>query len=185
MYDVTILKKDLKEILTENRYNHCLRVADEAYKLAEKNNINKEEAYIAGLVHDIAKEFSNEKNLYYIKKYNLPDYLLNEEYKKVLHGEIGAIYLKEKYNMPDKICNAVKIHTTASFNMNMLDKVLFVADKIEPNKNYLGIEEERILAYKNIDQCVILCLENNIKNLTLKGKKFDKSIIETVKELKK
>lgn len=183
MYDVESLKKDLKEILSEKRYEHCLRVADVAKELAKIYNVDIEKAYIAGLIHDIAKEFTDEENTYYINKNNLSKNLLKREYKDVLHALIGSLHLKEKYNIEDDICNAVKVHTTASVNMNMLDKVLFVADKIEPKKEYPGIEEERKLAYINIDKCLILCLENNIKHLRSKGKKFDESIIEILKEL--
>ena len=185
MYDVVKLKEDLKEILSEERYSHSLRVAEISKELARIYQVDIEKAYLAGLVHDIAKEFSSEQNIYYLNKYKLPKKLLQEEYRNILHGIIGASYLKEKYNLDDEICNAVKIHTISSPNMTMLDKVLFVADKIEPNKKFNGIEQERELAYQNIDDCIILCLENTIVHLIKKGKKFDKTIIETLESLKK
>ena len=185
MYDVVKLKEDLKEILSEERYSHSLRVAEISKELARIYQVDIEKAYLAGLVHDIAKEFSSEQNIYYLNKYKLPKKLLQEEYRNILHGIIGASYLKEKYNLDDEICNAVKIHTISSPNMTMLDKVLFVADKIEPNKKFNGIEQERELAYQNIDDCLILCLENTIVHLIKKGKKFDKTIIETLESLKK
>ena len=185
MYNIEKIKKDLKEILSEKRYSHSLRVSEIALDLAKKYNEDTNKAYIAGLVHDIAKEFTEEQNIYYITKYNLSKRYLKKECKNVLHGPVGAAYLKEKYDMEDEICNAVKVHTTASSNMTMLDKIIFVADKIEPNKNHLGVEEERKLAYTNIDKCIILCLENNIKNLKERDKIFDETIIKTLSILKK
>jgi len=69
--------------------------------------------------------------------------------------------------------------------MDMLAKILFVADKIEPNKDYIGIEEERELAYIDIDEALVLCLENNIKKLESKGRKPHRDTVKTLKKLKK
>ena len=71
MYNIEKIKKDLKEILSEKRYSHSLRVSEIALDLAKKYNEDTNKAYIAGLVHDIAKEFTEEQNIYYITKYNL------------------------------------------------------------------------------------------------------------------
>ena len=185
MYEVEKIKEDLKCMLSERRYNHSLNVAEVAKELASIYNVNEDKAYIAGLTHDIAKEFSEEENRYYINKYNLSESLLNSEYKKILHAHIGAKYVKDKYNLDDDICKAINVHTVASPNMDILAKILFVADKIEPNKDYIGIEEERRLAYINIDASLKLCLENNIKSLISKGKQPHKNTIETLNLLKK
>lgn len=170
MYDIDLLKKDLEGLLSEKRYKHSLSVAAVAMELANIYGIDKDKAYLAGMVHDIAKEFSDEENDYYIEKYNLPK--VEEEYKRIIHSYVGAVYLKEKYNMDDDICGAVSVHTTGSLNMSMLDKIVFVSDKIEPGKDYPGIDEERKLAKEDIDKCVILCLENNYRKLLSKGKRM-------------
>ena len=170
MYDIDLIKKDLEVLLSEKRYKHCLSVAAVSMELANIYGIDKDKAYVAGLVHDIAKEFSDDENNYYIDKYNLPK--IDEEYKRIIHSYVGAVYLKEKYNMDDDICEAVRVHTTGSMNMSMLDKIVFVADKIEPGKDYPGIEEERIIAKEDINKALILCLENNYKKLISKGKKM-------------
>ena len=92
---------------------------------------------------------------------------------------------KEKYNMSDEICKAVMSHTIANDNMSTLDKILFVADKIEPGKVYPGIEEERIIAKEDLDKAMLLCLENNYKKLTSKGKTMYPSTLKLLKQLKK
>ena len=84
----------------------------------------------------------------------MDEYLLSDEYKKILHAHIGAKYVKEKYNLDDDIVKAIDVHTVAAPDMDILAKILFVADKIEPNKDYIGIEEERRLAYINIDKAL-------------------------------
>lgn len=182
MYDIDEIKRDLKELLSEKRYKHCLSVAAVAMELANIYGTDKDKAYLAGMVHDIAKEFSDEENNYYIEKYDLPR--IEEEYKRIIHSYVGAVYLKEKYNMDDEICEAVKVHTTGSMDMSLLDKIVFVADKIEPGKDYPGIDEERRLAKEDIDRCVILCLENNYKKLLSKGKRMYSLSLEVLYKLK-
>lgn len=182
MYDIDLLKKDLEELLSEKRYKHSLSVAAVAMELANIYGIDKDKAYLAGLVHDIAKEFSYEENMYYIEKYKLPE--IEEEYKRIIHSYVGAVYLKEKYNMDDDICEAVRVHTTGSMDMSLLDKIVFIADKIEPGKNYPGIDEERIVAKEDIDKALILCLENNYKKLLSKGKRMHPLSLELLYKLK-
>ena len=80
---------------------------------------------------------------------------------------------KELYQVNDEICQAIKYHTIGNKDMNILDKIIFIADKIESGKNYLGIEEERDLAYKNIDKALINCLENTKKKLECENRTLD------------
>lgn len=160
-----MIKEDLKNMLSDYRYEHSIRVADLASKLADIYHVDKDKAYISGLLHDIAKEFSDEENGYIIDKYNLNNRLDFINNKKLLHGLVGAYYAKEKYEIDDDVMNAIMYHTIGNINMNLLDKIVFVADKIEFGKNYDGIEEERELAFVDINKAMILCIENNIKKL--------------------
>ena len=92
------IKRDLKTLLSEYRYNHSLRVAEVAKDLAKHYKINEEEAYLAGLTHDIAKEFTMEENEQFIKEHNLDENLLDPKNKKFIHGIVGAILVREKYH---------------------------------------------------------------------------------------
>lgn len=164
MLNLERIKLELKGMLSEYRYEHSIRVADEAKKLAIHYGISEDDAYMAGLLHDIAKEYTYEKNKYFVDKYNLSSDLLNEDNSRICHAEIGALVAKELYGVTDDVCRAIRYHTVGNVNMNMLDKIVFVADKIESGKKYPGIDNERILAYKNIDDALIECLINNKKN---------------------
>ena len=157
------IKKDLESLLSEYRYNHCLRVGETAASLAKHYKINAEEAYLAGLTHDIAKEFTMEENEQFIKEHNLDENLLDPKNKKFIHGIVGAVLVREKYHFNKDMVNAIYYHTTGRPNMSDLEKIVYLADKIEPGKNYQGIEEERRLAYQDLDKAVILCLETKIK----------------------
>ena len=184
MKNVEEIKRELKFIMSEYRYLHSLRVADVAKRLAKVYSYDKDRAYITGLVHDIAKEYSEEENREAIKKYNLSMDLLNIDYHKILHSDIGACIIKDKYGLDEEICHAVRCHTIGDIPMNLLDKILFVADKIEPGKNYEGIEEEREMAYKDIHEATIMCISNNHKKLVKNNKKIYPKSIDVLNYLK-
>ena len=173
MIDLEKIKLDLKNRLSDYRYGHSVRVAEEAKKLASYYKINENNAYLAGLLHDIAKEFSIIENKNWITKYHLSEDLLNDKNLKTCHAEIGAVVAKELYGVSDDISQTIKYHTIGNVNMTMLDKIVFIADKIESGKSYPGIDEERILAYQDIDEALILCLQNNKKKVESEKRLFN------------
>lgn len=178
------IKKDLESLLSEYRYNHCLRVGEVAKDLAKHYNLNEEEAYLAGLTHDIAKEFTTEENEKFVKEHNLDENLLDPKNKKFIHGVVGAVLVREKYHFNEDMVNAIYYHTAGRPNMSDLEKIVYLADKIEPGKNYQGIEEERVLAYQDLDKAVTLCLETKIKKLTSEGKPIHQDTIKTLNYFK-
>lgn len=183
MLNIEKIKEYLKSNLSNYRYEHSIRVAEEARKLAKYYDCNVENAYIAGLLHDIAKEYSKEENSLIITKYKLDKNLISDSNKKVCHAVIGSVISKEMYKVSDDICQAIKYHTIGNKSMTLLDKIVFIADKIESGKNYLGIEEERKLAYIDLDKCLLLCLINNKKRCEQENKSFNKDSEELLKYL--
>lgn len=183
--DVDKIKKDLKDILSEYRYLHSLRVAEVARGLACYYHYDADKAYLIGLIHDIAKEFSDEENEYYVDKYDLSSELLSDDYRKMIHADIGACIARDKYGFDDEGCHAIACHTIGDIPMNLIDKIIFVADKIEPLKNYIGIEEERRMASIDINKATIMCIENNHKKLIKNKKKIHPRSMEVLEYLKK
>ena len=183
MWNIEEIKKDVKNNLSDYRYNHSLRVMEEAERLAKHYKADIEKCMLCGLTHDMCKEFTDKENEEFIKKYNLPKELLNPENKNIIHGYTASILVKEKYNFTEVMVLAIRYHTTGYPNMDLLAKIVYLADKIEKGKDYPGIEEERLLAYQNIDKAIILCLNNQIKHLKEKHKVINKMGYETLKSL--
>ena len=169
MYDIEKIKNDLKNNLSQFRFEHSLLVADEAKKLALHYNYDSEKAYVAGLVHDIAKEFDYSENDKWIKKYNLSGDIFTPQYKNVVHANIGAVVVKELYGFDDEICNAVCYHAIGNVPMSKLDKIVFIADKIARQISTPFIEELRVLAYQDIDRALKVYLNNQISKLESRG----------------
>ncbi len=182
MWSIEKIKKDLKENLSEYRYLHSLRTMEEAVHLAEHYGYDVKEAALSALAHDRAKELSDMQEKQIIHKYHLET--LKGECPRIKHAYLGAVLAKEKYGFTDVMADAIASHSTGKKNMNVLEKIVFLADKIEPGKNYPGIEEERKLAYIDLDRALICCLENQILKLEQEHKRINEASIEALNDLK-
>ncbi len=166
---IKCIKQDLEKNLSKTRYNHSIMVANEAKNLALHYNVDENKAYISGLVHDIAKEFSFEKNKELILKYKLSEELLLPQYKKIIHADIGAVLVKDLYQLDDDISKAVLYHTIGNIKMNTLAKIVFIADKIGREHINPAIKNLQKLAYIDLDKALLFYLQNLQKNLESKG----------------
>lgn len=181
---ILYFKEKLKNELSDKRYKHSLNVMEEAGHLAKHYGADIEKCMLAGLVHDLAKEFSYEENHEFIKDNNLSLDLLNDYNRNLVHGLIASIILEKEYNFKEDMVMAIRYHSTGYKGMDLLAKIVYLADKIEKDKIYKGIDEERKLAYIDIDEAIILCLNNQIKCLSEKGKKVNPIVYETLEYLK-
>lgn len=183
MYDIDKIKKDLKENLSEFRYEHSIMVAEEAKKLAEHYNLDVEKAYVTGLVHDIAKEFSDEENKKWIDKYQLPKELLLPEFRNTIHADIGAVVVKEWYELDEEICNAIKYHTIGDVSMTEFDKIIFLADKIARKVASPFIEKIRKLTYENLGEALKKFLIGQKEKIESSGGTFHPNTVELLRSL--
>lgn len=146
-----ILINDIRERLSDFRYNHSLEVAASCVRLAEKYGEDIEKAYLAGIMHDVLKELSKEEMLVFFREHNISLTKLEENAPKLWHAMAGAKYLKEKYDFSDEIVSAVRYHTTGKENMTKLEKILFVADFISLDRDYNGVEDMRKRAENSLE----------------------------------
>lgn len=138
----------------EERFQHCLRVEQTAIKLAKLNHADVEQAAVAGLIHDYAKERTDEEFKHFIKLKKLNPDLLNWG-NFIWHGEVGAEIIKDELKITNsEILNAVRRHTVGSPHMTLLDKIVYVADYIEPGRNFPAVNYARDIAYANLDDGV-------------------------------
>ncbi|SFR97347.1 bis(5'-nucleosyl)-tetraphosphatase (symmetrical) YqeK [Anaeromicropila populeti] len=158
---------DMKNRLPEKRYIHTQGVAFIAAALAMRYGYNIKDAQIAGLLHDCAKYMGDEKliTICNLSGINLSDVELNNPY--LLHGKVGALIAAEEYTIKDdNILNAIRYHTTGKPEMNLLEKIIFIADYIEPSRKKIpGLDEIRQSAFIDMDQTVFMILSNTISYL--------------------
>lgn len=163
--DLEVAKKIVKEKLTNDRYEHTLRVCDTAVELAEIYKEDKEKIALASIFHDYAKCMSKDELKQWVKDFNLPNELLNYHHE-LWHGPVGAELVKRKYHMTDEnIINAIRFHTTGRAQMNKFELIVFISDYIEPGRSFPGIEDVRKLAKENLESAAHQALKNTIHYL--------------------
>ena len=169
----TEIQKELKKELEKDRYEHTLGVMYTAGCLAMRYDCDMDQAMMAGLLHDCAKCIPNEKKLKLCKKYDIALTQTEIDNPFLIHAKLGAFLAAEKYHVTDsEICHAIKVHTTGAPDMNLLDKIIFIADYMEPNRNKAPhLTEIRALAFKDLDQALMRILEDTLGYLANGDKK--------------
>lgn len=164
-------EEHLKRLLKPQRYRHSLGVASEAVKLAGIYGADAKKAYVAGLLHDCAKNLTPEEVK--IKCADLEVELDETEKAQpaLIHAKIGAEFVKTEFGINDsEICSAIRWHTLGRPGMGKLEKIIFVADMTEPGREYPEADFLRRAAYKNLDSAVLECVLATIKINEEKGK---------------
>ena len=175
------IKKYLKKHLTKERYHHTVGVAYTAMSMAMKYNPQPDnnefmiKAEIAGLLHDCAKCMDNDKKIRICNKNQISYSKIEAENPYLLHGKVGAYIARKEFDILDEdILNAITWHTTGRPDMSLLEKIIFVADYIEPSRRPIPeLNLIRQLAFTDIDQAVIKILENTLKYLNEQGNPID------------
>lgn len=164
------LYEEVKNTLSEKRFNHTLGVIKRAVEYAKIYNVNIKDVEIAALSHDIAKEKSFEESMKKAKELNIQLDEIEIKNFNLLHAKIGAEIIKNKYHFSDDIINAIKYHTTGREDMSLLEKIIFLADATEENRNYLELESLVNLIKEDINKGMIFTLKWTIDDLIQKEK---------------
>lgn len=169
------IKKSLKKELDKSRYEHTLGVMYTAAALAMAHGGNIEQAMLAGLLHDCAKCIPNDEKFSMCKKNHIELTESEKENPALIHAKLGAFLAKEKYHVTDEsILHAILVHTTGEPEMNLLDKIIYIADYIEPNRNKAdNLPVVRPLSFQNLDAALFKILGDTLDYLKETEKKID------------
>lgn len=180
--DMIEVRNQLKKKLSCKRYEHTLGVMYTCASLAMKYDYDINKAMWAGLLHDCAKEYSDERMLEKCDRYNIQVTDAERKAPFLLHGKLGAYYAKEKYGIEDEeILDAIRYHTTGKPGMGKLHCILFIADYIEPGrKKVKGINEVRAASYnESLTKAVLLKLSHVSAYLNDTSKAIDDVTMKT------
>lgn len=173
------IKENLKKNLKKKRYDHTFGVLDVAVHLAEKYSVDKEKVVLAALLHDYCKNMSREEWYYYIALYDIPMDGESWKYEELIHGNIARYIAQYQYHITDEdILNAIAYHTTGRKNMSTLEKVIALADYIEVNRDFPGVQQLRHLAEHDLEKALIKAMDGTIKYLIDQGVVIHKDTIE-------
>lgn len=174
----------IEKNLSEEKLKHTYGVSKEAVSLAEIYSCDKRKAEFAALCHDMFRWQSVSESDDFILKHGLPKKYLGNV--NLAHSKIAAYVVKNEYQVDDMdIINAISYHTTGRKNMSILEKIIYVADAVEPNRCYKGIGELKKLAIKDINKAMIKIMDNSINYIKKRGLYLDNDTIEARKYLEK
>lgn len=162
------LKADLLNRMPVARYDHVLRVTEVAKNLAQKYGVSVEAAEQAALFHDIAKFMDQEALRLILVEENVDNRLLSFHHE-LWHGPVGAVIASQEFGVEnDDVLNAVRYHTTGRSGMSVLEKVIYVADMIEPGRDFPGVDQLREIAFEDIQRAMGACIHQSVQFLVSK-----------------
>lgn len=169
------IRKAMEKTLDSKRYEHTLGVEYTAAALAMRYGASIKSAQIAGLLHDCAKCMSDDKRLSICEKHNICISEYERRNPSLLHAKVGSFLAMEEYDVTDlDVIHAILNHTTGRPGMTLLEKIVFVADYIEPGRDKAAnLSEIRQMAFVDLDAAMLRILEDTLKYLEIKGDETD------------
>jgi predicted HD superfamily hydrolase involved in NAD metabolism len=175
--------KLVKKQLTEHRYQHTIGVMETAVQLAEKYGADEKKAELAAIFHDYAKFRDKDEMKSIIQEQNMDKELLlyNSE---LWHAPVGAYLVQKEADVSDsEVLDAIRYHTSGRPNMTLLEKIIYLADYIEPGRHFPGVEEVREMAEKDLNRALIQAMKNTIMFLMKKNQRIFPLTFHTYNDL--
>lgn len=171
MMKESFILKTLQGRLSRNRMQHSLRVAEAAQELAVHYGEDAEKARLAGLVHDCAKGLSGAELVGIARQNHLFMHEIDFEIPDLLHAPVGSFLAEQEFGIEDpEILRAIRVHTLGAPEMSEFDKIIYLADMIEPGRDYPGLERLACLTWRDLDVAMLFALESTIKYCLDRGR---------------
>lgn len=180
MMSIDEIKKNLKRMLTPRRYGHCVKVMEAAVMLAQKYGEDTGKAAIAGLVHDCAKGLKDEDIFRLCEKYRINTDKVMRKQPELLHGLVGSFLARDLFGIEcPRILAAISGHTMGRPGMDKLGSIIFIADYIEENRDYPGVDDIRRAAEESLEKAIIIGIDNTIRHVLDKGWMLHPQTVDT------
>jgi len=189
LYDTNLDLKSLSEdkleemvvsLLKPSRVAHVLGCRDTAVRLAERWGADVTDAARAALLHDVTKALDGTLQLTLCEAYGIMLDNFSAENPKTLHALTGSLVAERIFGENQAVVSAIRSHTTGKGNMNTLEKIIYVADYMEPNRDFSGVEELRRLAFTDLDKALKLGLEMTITMLKEQGREISPASLQAL-----
>ena len=178
------LEREVIALLNPNRVAHVLGCRDCAVELARRYGENETDAARAGLLHDITKAIDGPLQLTLCAEYGIVLDTFSRSYPKTLHALTGSLVARRIFGENENVVSAICHHTTGRANMTRLEKIIYIADYVEANRNFPGVEQMRELAYRDLDKAVLMGLESAVAHVNRQGQGLAPATLEALEYLK-
>lgn len=183
--EIVSIRSRLASVIRKKRLNHTMLTACEAVKLAHLYGVDTKKARLAAILHDCIK-LPNKELLEYCEQHC---YDISDEERKnpyLIHARLGAVIAMDEYGVKDpEVLQAIQNHTLGRVGMSMLDKIIYVADKIEPTRDFEGVDEMRKAAYDDIDLCMLMVMRHSAEYTQASGRAVNPATQSVMDYLKK
>ncbi len=179
------LKETVIGLLKENRVAHVLGCAQTSVELAKLWGANRQDAYRAGMLHDVTKALPGELQLTLCSKLGILIDEFAQKNPKTLHAVTGAAIAQRVFGENEAVQAAIRSHTTGCGGMNTLQKIIYIADYMEPNRDFDGVEELRRLAQTDLDKALEMGLQMSIGLLRQQGREVCPDSLDALNDLEK
>lgn len=166
------LREATRRQMPDKRWKHTLGVVDTAIQLAKRYDGDPDKAELAALLHDYSKAWAIDRMEAIIRERHLPPELLDHD-KELWHAHVGAWAVATEHGIADEeVLDAIRYHTSGRENMTKLDKIVCLADYIEPGRDFPGVDKLRKLAKHNMEEALIAAFGSTIEVLVERGKRI-------------
>lgn len=152
------------------RHRHIRGVEETAVQLARRWGADEQDARHAGILHDCTKYLSLDEHLAICRQYDVPLDEMEQVSEKLLHSKTGAALARHLYGQNERVCRAIHWHTTGRPDMTLLEKIIYLADYMEPNRDFDGVEQLRRLCDTDLDAALTLAFTMSVEDLKQRGK---------------
>ena len=170
--------------LNRRRIPHVLGAEQEAIRLSIRYGADVEKARRAALLHDCTKRLSPAEQFELCRRYGIELDEVETANPKLLHALTGAVIARDLYGMDDEIVRAIRYHTTGRAKMSLLEKIMYLADYIEPSRDFPGVEELRRACYQDLDRGLILGLTMTVNEMTERGEPLHRATLEALEDVR-
>ena len=175
---ISLLRPVALSYLKHKRIPHVLGTEQEAIRLAERYGADVEKARVAALLHDCTKKLDMPAQLALCGQYGIALDELEQKALKLLHSKTGAAIARDVFGVDDEIYSAIWYHTTGHADMTKLEKIIYLADYIEPSRDFPGVDTLRKVCYEDLDKGLLLGLEMTIEEMTAMGNPVHRATVE-------
>lgn len=174
------IRARLEKTLTPKRYLHSINVMHTAVQLAQRYGEDVDKAALAGLLHDCARDIMKKDALKLCDKYGISTDEVSRLQPELLHGRLGARLAREDYGIDcPSVLKAIECHTMGSPDMDLLCRIIFVADYIEPARTFPEASDIRKTAFEDLDRAMLLGIDSTIRYILHKGGLLHPDTVET------
>jgi nicotinate-nucleotide adenylyltransferase len=169
--------------LKPKRVPHVQGTEAEAARLAARWGADEQDAAEAAILHDVTKRLEPNEQLRMCAEYGIINDNSEMENPLLLHAKTGAAYARDRFGVPDEIYDAIRWHTTGRAGMSLLEKIVYMADYIEPHRDFEGVDRLRALAYEDLDEALRLGLRMSLDNVRARGLIPHENSVEALRAL--